>query len=426
MTNARSSPITAPAKGSVGLWRWWLRLGLLVMCCFGFCRPLAAHTFTAIVADLLQDDSELAMTLGLNVLDVIAIINNTPTTAGTTLTHSQLIAGLPTVQAYLAKYVRLKINGELVVASCLGYIPDLVEPPQPGQPVAELLPDRLPFLLIWTLPPGAKQCSISFDLLVDVVGTGVVHANFHRGDNIQSQYTDLGATALFELTPVSAPLKPTNSPPKPTSETIPANTAPLPVIPPTLPPNVGSSGMTTWHLLTMGYRHIVPEGLDHILFVVCLFLLSPKLKPLLIQVTAFTVAHSVTLGLAMMGLVLLPSRLVETIIALSIVVMAVENLFMREVKPWRWILVFVFGLIHGLGFAGSFSQLQLSDGDALRSLLLLNIGIELGQLSVVAVCVVLTCWMWRYAWYTRFVIMPISGGIAGLAGWWTIERALGW
>jgi len=176
----------------------------------------------------------------------------------------------------------------------------------------------------------------------------------------------------------------------------------------------------------MGYRHIVPEGLDHILFVVCLFLLSPKLKPLLIQVTAFTVAHSVTLGLAMTGLVLLPSRLVETIIALSIVVMAVENLFSREVKPWRWMLVFIFGLIHGLGFAGSFSQLQLSEGDVPRSLLLLNIGIELGQLTVIAVCAVLTCWMWRYAWYTRVVIMPISGGIAGLACWWAIERAMGW
>jgi hypothetical protein len=106
-----------------------------------------------------------------------------------------------------------------------------------------------------------------------------------------------------------------------------------------------------WDLLTLGFGHIVPEGLDHILFVVCLFLLSPKLKPLLIQITAFTLAHSVTLGLAMAGWVLLPSRLVETLIAASIVVMAVENIFVREVKPWRWMLVLLARCIYRQGIS---------------------------------------------------------------------------
>jgi hypothetical protein len=183
-----------------------------------------------------------------------------------------------------------------------------------------------------------------------------------------------------------------------------------------------TSGMHTWDLLTLGFGHIIPEGLDHILFVVCLFLLSPKLKPLLTQITAFTLAHSVTLGLAMAGWVLLPSRLVETLIAASIVVMAVENLFMREVKSWRWILVFLFGLVHGLGFAGSFSSLHLPPGDFFRPLLLLNIGIEFGQLTVVAVCALVTAWMWRRPWYTRVVIYPASSAIALMALWWTIER----
>jgi hydrogenase/urease accessory protein HupE len=425
MTDAPSSSHKKPKQVAHGILPWLARACVMVLCCLGCCRPLSAHTFTAIVADLLQDNSDLSMTLRLNVLDVIAIINNSPTNFGNTLNHSQLISGTSIVQAYLEKHVRISVDGKLLTGKCLGYVPDLIDPPQPGKPVAEFLPDRLPFLLVWTLPAGAKRCSVTFDLLIDVVGTGVVHANLHRGDAVESKYTGLGTTVEFELTTVSPDAVPAVDNPAVMVGNQ-ATTTPLPMLPPQTTTTAATSSMSAWQLLSMGFRHIVPEGLDHILFVVCLFLLSPKLKPLLIQVTAFTVAHSVTLALAMTGIVLLPSRFVETIIALSIVVMAVENLYSREVKPWRWILVFMFGLIHGLGFAGSFSQLQMSDGDAIRSLLLLNIGIELGQLTVVGVCAGITFWMWRYAWYTRFVIMPISGGIAGLACWWTIERAMGW
>jgi hypothetical protein len=104
--------------------------------------------------------------------------------------------------------------------------------------------------------------------------------------------------------------------------------------------------------LWLGYTHILPKGLDHILFVLGLFLLSARFKPLLMQVTAFTIAHSITLGLSMYGIVSLPSRIVEPLIALSIAYVAIENVLTRELKPWRIALVFMFGLLHGLGFAG--------------------------------------------------------------------------
>ncbi len=372
----------------------------LVLSCLLCVRTLSAHTFTAIAADLLYNENELSMTLGLNILDVIAIITNSPTTAGTKLSHSELIADMPAVQAYLEKYVHVSVNGKRISGQCLGYIPDLTDPPKPGQPLAETLPDRLPFLLIWTLPADAKQCDVQFDLLIDVVGTGVVHANFHDGSSTQSLFRDLGAIATFDLPGTT--LNPDNVRAEPQPQT--------------------TSTMGVWTLLKIGFLHIVPFGLDHIVFVVCLFLLSPKLKPLLIQVTAFTIAHSVTLGMAMMGWVLLPSRWVESLIALSIVVMAVENLFMRDVKPWRWIVVFVFGLIHGLGFAGSFSEIQLSEGHVAIPLLLLNIGIEIGQLCVVAACALLTCWAWKKPWYRQAIILPASGAFAGLGCWWVIER----
>ena len=111
--------------------------------------------------------------------------------------------------------------------------------------------------------------------------------------------------------------------------------------------------------LWLGYTHILPKGLDHILFVLGLFLLSAQLKPLLLQVTSFTIAHSITLGLSMYGIVSLPSRIVEPLIALSIAYVAIENLVTRELKPWRIALVFMFGLLHGLGFAGVLRELGL-------------------------------------------------------------------
>ena len=401
---------------------WCLSLAVIVVSAL----PLQAHTFTTLTADLLQEDDDLSLSLGLQLLDVIAIVEGNAVTAGADLTHSQLIANADRVRAYLKKNVRLKVNGVVLSGDCLGYIPDLTNPPKPGEPVLEILPDRIPFLLVWTLPKNSKTFEIEFPLLVDLVGSGVIQASLHQGDKTQSQFVNLGKSAIFTVGGQPGSVQPEAVKPSDYSavdvgdgnpNSIPAHAEP------STDAAQDSSGMHWWNLLSMGFFHIIPEGLDHILFVVCLFLLSPKLKPLLIQITAFTLAHSVTLGLAMAGWVLLPSRLVETLIAASIVVMAVENLFMREVKPWRWMLVFLFGLVHGLGFAGSFSTLHLPLGDFLRPLLLLNIGIEFGQLSVVAGCAAVTVWMWQRPWYTRVVIYPASSVIALIALWWTIQRA---
>jgi len=406
---------------------------------------LHAHTFTTLTADLLLEGDELSLTLGLHLLDALAIIDGKPTSAAKSLTTTQLRAGSDRVRAYLVEHVRLRVDGKLIPGVCPGYVPDLISPPKPGDPPAEFLPERVPFLLLWTLPSGTKAVEIEFALLIDLVGSGVVNASLHQGDRSQSHYANLGGTVTLTLRGTPPATKPALSTSKP------ATTPGTMVV--TAPVSAGESEETktistelgVWQLLAMGFHHIVPtgesffrfavslfglnpifpDGADHILFVASLFLLSPLMKPLLIQVTAFTLAHSVTLGLAMAGLVLLPSRLVETLIAASIVVMAVENVFVRTVRARRWILVFLFGLIHGLGFAGSFAGLQMQPGDFARPLILLNIGIELGQLTVVAGCAALTWWMWRRPWYTRLVIRPASVVIALVASWWTIERAFG-
>ena len=175
--------------------------------------------------------------------------------------------------------------------------------------------------------------------------------------------------------------------------------------------------------LWLGYTHILPKGLDHILFVIGIFLLSPRWKTLLLQVTAFTVAHSITLALSIYGIVSLPSRIVEPMIALSIVYVAVENLFTRELKPWRVALVFTFGLLHGLGFAGVLRELGLPRSEFLTALLTFNLGVEGGQLTIIAAALLATAPVRRAPWYHARVVVPASLAIAATGLYWTMIRA---
>lgn len=173
-----------------------------------------------------------------------------------------------------------------------------------------------------------------------------------------------------------------------------------------------------------GFEHIVPLGLDHILFVLGLFLLSVRLAPLLWQVTAFTVAHTITLALAMLGAVSLPPRVVEPLIALSIACVAIENLFTSELKPWRPAVVFAFGLLHGMGFAGALAELSIPRGRFLSALVSFNVGVELGQLAVIALAFVLAGRFRRRPWYRARVVIPASIFIAAMGLYWTVARIL--
>lgn len=178
--------------------------------------------------------------------------------------------------------------------------------------------------------------------------------------------------------------------------------------------------------LELGFRHILPEGLDHILFVLGIFLLSPKLKPILVQVTCFTVAHSVTLGLTMYGVLSLPSRVVEPLIALSIAYVAIENILTPKLTPWRPAVVFGFGLVHGLGFAGALADLNLPRAEILPALVSFNVGIELAQLSVIAIAFFTTTyWIGERSWYRIRFEIPVCLAIAATGLFWTVERVAG-
>jgi uncharacterized membrane protein len=190
---------------------------------------------------------------------------------------------------------------------------------------------------------------------------------------------------------------------------------------------------TFFTYIRIGVGHILPGGLDHILFVVAFFLSSTRLSTLLWQIGAFTVAHTITLGLAAAGVVSPPAAIVEPFIALTIVWVAVENLWRREVGRARTLLVFAFGLVHGLGFAGFFGELGLPAGQFLSALIGFNVGVELGQLAVVVAMIALTLY-WRplgtskgvsegpRVGYQRWVVKPLSVSIAALAAYWFVQR----
>lgn len=181
--------------------------------------------------------------------------------------------------------------------------------------------------------------------------------------------------------------------------------------------------------LKLGFQHILPLGIDHILFVLALFLASTKIKPLLIQVTAFTVAHTLTLGLAMLGWVTLPSAIVEPLIALSIAFVAIENYFFKEMTAWRPFVVFGFGLFHGLGFASVLTELGLPDNQFINALLSFNVGVELGQLSVIVMALLPALMLRKILQmkkaehlYRSIVVIPFSIAIAAIGLFWAFQR----
>lgn len=142
---------------------------------------------------------------------------------------------------------------------------------------------------------------------------------------------------------------------------------------------------TFFDYIPAGFDHIIPKGLDHILFVLGLFFLSTRFGALLWQVSAFTLAHTITLALAAQGIVNIPGNIVEPLIALSIVYVAFENIYTDGLSPWRPFVIFGFGLLHGLGFASVLAEYGLPDDTFIAALIGFNIGVEVGQLAVIAV-----------------------------------------
>lgn len=169
---------------------------------------------------------------------------------------------------------------------------------------------------------------------------------------------------------------------------------------------------TFFQFIKQGFDHIIPKGLDHIYFILGLFLYSRKLRPLITQISMFTIAHTITLGMTTVGLINLSSSIVEPIIAASLAFVAIENILRPENNRFRLFVVMLFGLIHGMGFAGALMDLNLPSATLMTGLLGFNVGVEVGQLSIIFIAYLLTFWIKNESKYRMFIVIPISMIIA--------------
>lgn len=178
-----------------------------------------------------------------------------------------------------------------------------------------------------------------------------------------------------------------------------------------------------WYFLKLGIEHIL-TGFDHLAFLLALLLTGGTLRTAAKIITSFTVAHSITLALATLNVVNLPSNIVEPLIAVSIIYVGLENIFRREIKR-RWLLTFAFGLIHGFGFATVLRELGIgAHGGALVPLLSFNLGVELGQIAIAALVLPL---IWKLQQRPAFVLryVPACSILVALAGgYWLLARTL--
>ncbi|RMG33196.1 MAG: HupE/UreJ family protein [Gammaproteobacteria bacterium] len=172
-----------------------------------------------------------------------------------------------------------------------------------------------------------------------------------------------------------------------------------------------------------GFNHILPRGLDHILFILGLYLFAARIRPLLWQVTMFTLAHTITLGLAVYGWLQLPEAIVQPLIALSIAYVGIENIWHRRLQKSRLALVFGFGLLHGIGFASMLEEFGMPKDAFATALVSFNVGVELGQITIIAIASALTgLWFGRRGWYRHVVVVPFSLLISVVALYWFWDR----
>jgi hydrogenase/urease accessory protein HupE len=191
-----------------------------------------------------------------------------------------------------------------------------------------------------------------------------------------------------------------------------------------------SAWQVAWDYTVLGVDHIL-SGFDHLTFVLALLLIVRGARRLLITVTSFTLAHSITLAAATLGVLWVPGPPVEAVIALSILFLASELIKINRGLPsltarYPWIVAFTFGLLHGFGFAGALGEVGLPQNEVPLALLMFNVGVELGQLGFIAVVLIITSVLHRLhrKWPAWLGQVP-AYGIGGIAAFWLIERVTG-
>ena len=363
-----------------------LVFGLLML----FAAPAIAHEMRPAIADLSFAGDEARLAIDLNLEAAIAGIGpehddteDAPEAAAyDTLRAADpaaLAAAFAAFEARFLSMLSVQVDGEAIE-------PRILDTAIPAVGDTDLARESV-LTVAATLPPGTEAVTVGWD---ESLGPLVLRAPGENPDTPYSAYLTEGQT----------------------SDAIPVAGA-----------AAQGALAVAWDYLGLGYTHILPKGLDHILFVIGLFLLSARLRPLLWQVTSFTVAHTVTLALGITGVVSISPDIVEPLIAASIVWICVENIFSDRMAAWRPLVVFGFGLLHGLGFAGVLGELGMPQGQFVTALVAFNIGVELGQLTVIAACfLAVGLWFRDKSWYRSLITIPASVAIAMVGAYWFVER----
>jgi hypothetical protein len=378
---------------------------LIAVCLWAY--PAAAHPNGSSKIDLILTADSVQASVDVKPDDIIFVAQVGDVFS---FTEPQRLEASDKIAYYMETHVDLKFDGRSVPVRVLQY---RKKGNIPGRKMdsADFVDTTVGLRFGYRIPAGAKKLTIGNKMFAELEVQPLCHVRiFYQGKEIRHKFLGLddGLTLPLAQDSLESMLAAAQQP------------APAPgqVAPPRAQPEESVVGRFLW----LGFTHILPEGTDHILFVLGLFFFSTFFRPLLFQITAFTIAHSITLGLSLFGVFSLPSHVVEPLIALSIAVVAIENIFFRKLRPSRFLIVFGFGLIHGLGFAGVLKSLGLPEGQFLKVLVSFNLGVEAGQLTVVAIAAAFTAWMWKKPWYFKRVVIPVSAVIATVGLFWFVQR----
>jgi hypothetical protein len=380
---------------------------LLLTVCLS-ARMAAAHPNGASRIDVVLKGDSAEATIAVKPDDILYVVQ-----AGylPELTKSKVEEISDKIAYYMESRFEFKVDGRSAPVRVLQYSRKGNDPLRKLDS-ADYYDSSLALRFGYSLPAAAKKLEIDSKLLAELEVQPLCHLRvLYQGQEIRHKF--LGLDDQFSMSLDKDSLEAMLAAAKQPAPS-PGQAAP--------PPNKANEESVVGRFLWLGFTHILPEGTDHILFVLGLFFFSTFFRPLLIQITAFTIAHSITLGLSLFGVFSLSPRIVEPLIALSIAVVAVENIFFRKLRPSRFLIVFGFGLIHGLGFAGVLKSLGLPENQFLKVLVSFNLGVEGGQLAVVGMAAALTAWMWKKPWYFKRVVVPVSALIAAVGLFWFVQR----
>ena len=342
---------------------------IIIFLCLGFATTALAHTTSTGLSSLNVKGNEILYDLYFDERDLIP---NFDSTGDNTLENGELTSQKESLESYVQKGLRIDVDAKPLKMEIL------------SMKVAQRSStNAVVFQLRFTADEVIEQFNLHYNLVFDDAPAHTSTLIVRSGENLQNDIIDSANRDILINLPQ---------------------------------PKIGA---VLWKYFKLGIEHIL-TGYDHLLFLLSLVLIASRFKDALKIVTAFTIAHSITLFLVASGRIYVISHWVEALIAVTICYVAVENLFVQKAK-WRWILTAIFGLIHGMGFAGALAETGLPKRNLLGSLLTFNLGVETGQLLILCLVLPLLLWLRRFPWYRKMMIST-SCLIFVLAFYWLIQR----